>query len=83
MNLASRIGRLEAALAAMALGAAGRVVVACGPADATDAELEAQWGSQLEALGLSLETAQRMGIVLVHRVRFFSPDHPKELVEAS
>jgi hypothetical protein len=82
MNLASRIGKLEAALAAMALGASGSAVVARGPADATDADLEAQWTSQLEALGLSLETAQRMGVVLVHRVQFCLPHQPKEHVEA-
>jgi len=73
MNLASRIGKLEAALAAMAIGAAGRVIVASGPADATDADLEAQWASKLAALGLSLEMAKDLGVVLVHRVQFSMP----------
>ena len=57
MSLASRIGKLEAALAAMALGASGSAVVARGPADATDADLEAQWAAQLAVLGLSLDMA--------------------------
>jgi hypothetical protein len=55
----------------MALGASGSAVVARGPADATDADLEAQWAAQLAVLGLSLDMAQSMGVVLVHRVRFF------------
>ena len=83
MSLASRIGKLEAALAAMALGASSSAVVARGPADATDADLEAQWAAQLAVLGLSLDMAQSMGVVLVHRVRFFSPDHRKNRAEES
>jgi hypothetical protein len=69
MSLASRIGKPEAALAAMALGAAGGVVVAWGPSDASDADLEAQWAAQLAALGLSLDTAPSLGMVLVDRVQ--------------
>jgi hypothetical protein len=69
MNLASRIGKLEAALAAMALRAAGGVIVARGPVNAPDTDLEAQWAAQLAALGLSLDTAPSLGMVLVDRVQ--------------